>query len=276
MTSSFDSSKPLAACEGGGGADEPRLGEQTPKPKPPSTLCDVVHFVAMNGFPDACVRCVSVCKSMRTNAELWERVVDLQHAHAGARREIGYRATRLIHAAGVGERVRVREMLDRGARVNACDTLGYTALCHARDGGHDGVATELLARGATDGPIAALGIIEAVGYGDTAMVRDMIARGADVNAWSGWTPLTFCCFHGHVATATELLRLDADVNAQNNSGKTALMCAAIRGHVDVVRLLLAAPGVDVNLANHGRTALSSARNHGHPAIVTLLEAAGAH
>ena len=82
---------------------------------------------------------------------------------------------------------------------------------------------------------------------------------------------------GHAATAAELLRLSADVNAQDGNGHSALMLAAIYDQADAVRVLLSAPGVDVNLANeNGDTAMSLARDRGRVAIVALLETADAH
>ena len=102
-----------------------------------------------------------------------------------------------------------------------------------------------------------------------------MARGADVTARGRYdgTPLTLAYSIGDAATAAELLRLGADVNAQNNVGRSALMWAAVDGHAAAVRVLLAVPGIDII---NGLTALSWARSNGHAAAITLLEASGAH
>ena len=258
------------------------------EPAPRTTLCDVVQLVAMNGFGAAVERCVCVCRNMRTNVELWERVVDLPH-----RDDVDYvyrmtclfvdddyLTTRLIHWARVGDLARVRETLGRGADFNVRDIEGHTALFRASECGHLAVVRELLDRGADVEARSGTGLTALLGAtrrGRTAVVVALAARGADVNARDdiGLTPLMWACM-GRSAIVTELLRLGADVYARNNVGSSALLFAASSGHTDAVRTLLAAPGIDVNLANaEGATALSCAREEGHAAIVALLEAAGA-
>ena len=78
--------------------------------------------------------------------------------------------------------------------------------------------------------------------------------------------------NGDVAKVKTLLAQGADVNYQNQYGRTALMKTALKGHVAVVKLLLA-QGADVNLKNKkGKTALSVAKNK---EVIQLLKAAGA-
>ena len=220
MTSPVYASCMRAADDGDG--NSPHDGPAPPHPRRP-TLSDVVARLGENGYAREVVRCVRVCKDMRANAQLWERVVNLQHAAMGA--VDGRRTTPLIHWAAAGDVARVREALARGARVDACDSRGFTALNYAAVD----VAAELRARGAADGERARRGITSAAHVGNRALVLDLVARGADVDVLGGYglTPLMYACSACRTATAAELLRLGANVNAQNHDGFSSLMFAAI-------------------------------------------------
>ena len=247
----------------------------------PALILAVLARLAENGYAADVVRCVSICKDARSNAQLWERIVDQLHADVDVRRSANYRTTRLIHWAREGDLARVRETLGRGAGVDARDTYGRTALDVAGAGGHLDVVRELLDRGAVVDAFSVDGMTAITGAlicGHTDVVLELAARGADVNVrcTNGAAPLIVACHHGHVATAAELVRLGADINAVDNAGWSALMHAAYGGHIDAVRMLLAAPGVNFNLSDaDGRTALSVARSNGRGAVVALLEAASA-
>lgn len=88
----------------------------------------------------------------------------------------------------------------------------------------------------------------------------------------GWTELMEAAFQGNTAAVRDLLSKQADVNAKTVGGATALMVAASGGHREIVQALLA-KGAEVNAKSvAGETALVSAVAQGHILIVqTLLD-----
>ena len=80
--------------------------------------------------------------------------------------------------------------------------------------------------------------------------------------------------YGHIEIVRALLAAGANVNLQDNIGKTALYYASSEGHIDIVRLLLEY-GADVNPQDSGfdYTALMIASYEGHIEVVRLLLAA---
>ena len=115
-------------------------------------------------------------------------------------------------------------------------------------------------------------LIRAAGGGRTKLVKQHLAKGADVNAEEG-APLKEAAAHGHADVVDILLAKGADVNA---NVEAALNGAAAHGHVDVVNLLLA-KRADINgneFARHS-TPLKEAAAHGHADVVKLLLAKGA-
>ena len=247
----------------------------------PAMFLAVLARLAENGYATELVRCVNICKDARSNAQLWERIVDLPHMHRGAAHNPNYARTRLNHWAREGDLARVRETLGRGARTNATTSSGFTALHGACSSGHLAVVCELLDHGAdieAHEPSGGTPLLFAAGGGHGDMVLELVARGADVNAVGvgGWTALIAASFFDRAASTAILLLQGADVNAQDDEGNAALMYAAANGIRRIVRLLLAAPGIDVHLPNmFGSSALSLARAKGHADVVALLEAAGA-
>ncbi len=82
-------------------------------------------------------------------------------------------------------------------------------------------------------------LIKAAEKGDTAAVKALLDRGADVNAKdeNGGTALMEAALLGNNATVQALLEAGADVNAKNKYGRTALMMAAAEGYTEIVELL---------------------------------------
>ena len=96
---------------------------------------------------------------------------------------------------------------------------------------------------------------------NAAMLVEQLALGADLDAQDptfGVTPLVWAAMQGHDAATRELLRRGADVNAPNRDGSTPLHGAAFMGRASTIALLLD-NGAKVNAQNHNdETPLDSA------------------
>ena len=93
----------------------------------------------------------------------------------------------------------------------------------------------------------------------------------------GQTPLMYACMRGHIATATTLLRLGADVNRANRKGSTAAFAAILNGHPQLVDLLLTQEGIhpplDINTTskeNDGKTILMLAALNGYQPLLSHI------
>ena len=118
---------------------------------------------------------------------------------------------------------------------------------------------------------------DVVYYGLGKFVKDLLDRGADVNAHSGryGSPLQVACERGNRAVVKLLLANGAEVNAEGGVYGSPLRAACWRGDRTVVELLLA-NGAEVN-AKSGQygSPLRAACWRGDRAVVELLLANGA-
>ena len=113
--------------------------------------------------------------------------------------------------------------------------------------------------------------------GHLEVIEALIKADADVNASNknGTTALQVAAINGHLKVVEALIEAGADVNASNNNGVTALQVAAENGHLEVIEALIKA-GAKVDQENtNGDTALKYAADHGHVKIVKALIKAGA-
>ncbi|KAI4465183.1 zinc finger c3hc4 type (ring finger) [Holotrichia oblita] len=117
---------------------------------------------------------------------------------------------------------------------------------------------------------AAQGQLESV----KRILEDLVPNMVDARS-GGKTPLQVAAHQGHVAIVRELLSKGADVNASDNDGDTCLHYAAFGNQPEVVDLLIVA-GASLNTSNRsGCTALHIAA-HKHPSrSVQILLTAGA-
>lgn len=147
------------------------------------------------------------------NKEIVEILVD-QRADINSRSQSnGW--TPLQRACFAGQLEVVKELLARGAKVDAEDRLGKSALHYAAGWPESPEITKLL-----------------------------LQHGANPNAQdhAGWTPLHNSSYAGHVAAVKLLLEKGAKVNAEDYYGLTPMMQARAAGRDDVVAVLKAAGG----------------------------------
>lgn len=168
-----------------------------------------------------------------------EDIVDLLLSHGAdpcLRKKNG--ATPFIIAGIVGDVKLLKLLLPKVADVNECDVNGFTAF------------------------------MEAAVYGQVEALRFLYNSGAEVNLHrktvedqerirkGGATALMDAAEGGHVEVVEILLHeMGADVNARDNRGRNALVCALLNSDVEkvkaVTRLLLDCK-VDVNVRGEGR------------------------
>ena len=164
----------------------------------------------------------------------------------------GTRGVTLLYFASAGDYPNlIRELLRRGANVNAKIEGGCVPLDRATESGHKDI------------------------------VELLIAHGADVNAKNnlGRPPLYFISRHSR-DVAELLIAHGADVNSKDKFGRTPLHYLSEEHHAskdvkDVAEILIS-HGADINAKdNDGRTPLKIAREHYSPEIVDFLRAHGA-
>ena len=149
---------------------------------------------------------------------------------------------------------------------------------------HAGRSLGLLVLVATLGPGAATGasaadarLIQAVRNGDATAVRELLGRDADVNArqGDGATALHWAAHLNDLETADLLIRSGAAVNATNDLGVTPLWVATTAGSAAMVAKLLEAHGDPDIAPDTGGTPLMIAARQGNLAAARSLLAHGA-
>ncbi len=136
---------------------------------------------------------------------------------AEADRKRNNEVTALVWAAESRNPDAVRLLLDQGAKLNAMQGRPGAPLPRAVRAGETAIVDLLLTRGATMGPDILLMATRREGIREAALVRLLLARGADVNATDeeGRTPLSEARRHGETVVAT--LLKDAGARASNTA-----------------------------------------------------------
>jgi ankyrin repeat protein len=121
-------------------------------------------------------------------------------------------------------------------------------------------------------------LADAVQRGDRQAVQALLKKNADVNAAQadGATALHWAAYRGDVESAAALIRAKAHVNARNNYGVTPLALAAEQGSAPLLDLLLKAgvnPNDPINFVNSGETpVMLASRSFKKDAVATLVRA----
>ena len=113
--------------------------------------------------------------------------------------------------------------------------------------------------------------------GHLAICRLLIDKGAKVEAKNifGKTPLHFAAWNGHVEIVRLLCDRGADVEARDNIVWRPLLLAAYWGNISVVKELIEERNAEINARNgDGRTALRLARDEDHANIAAYLVSHG--
>ena len=162
--------------------------------------------------------------------------------------------SKVADAAMASDPAAVRALITSGEDVNASQGDGMTALHWAARHGDTALVKMLIAAGANVRATTRLGgytpLLLASQIGHAQVIDALIAAGADAKGTTanGVTPLMFAAASGQVDAVKALIAHGADVNAaEPTRGETALMFAAANKRADAVRLLIAAKA-DVNAA----------------------------
>ena len=129
------------------------------------------------------------------------------------------------------------------------------------------------------GPGGATPLMFAVLYADLATVRDLLDRGANVNARSDAGATALIWAWSNVVVARLLIERGADINTRSADGRTPLLAAAAApGSAPLVKLLIE-KGADIDAAGPSlfgqSTALTEAAYAGNAEVFQMLVAAGA-
>ncbi|XP_030372714.1 protein TANC2 isoform X2 [Scaptodrosophila lebanonensis] len=135
-------------------------------------------------------------------------------------------------------------LLARGAKIDARNRQGYTALWLAVKEGHWSVVEQLLQHGAhVDEHVTQARktpLMIAAEEGHIELLELLLARGAALEAQDheGFTALSWACLRGHLQAAKCLIEHGCNRQHEDHSGRTALDLAAYQGTASLVLYLL--------------------------------------
>ena len=190
----------------------------------------------------------------------------------------------------------VAVLLEHGASLNLGTHYGFSFLEHLEfesrfsgagaDAFNEAVRLIQARRAADEQATTEALLMSAVSRGAVETVRELLARGVEVDARfpvvngfnDAHTPLLVAARDGHTEIVELLCANGADVNATEPTfGAVPLHKATYNGHADIVRTLAARPGIDLDYQGitNGYTPLHDALWHGYAECARVLIEAGA-
>jgi len=253
-------------------------------------LDDVLCYVGLVGFKEEAARASGI------NKNVWERDVQLRWHLVKARYGERQR-TRLMWACERGSVQRAAQLLDWKSDIEARDADGNTPLHIASAAGHGEVVRELLRRGAKvdavnkrgDSPLHVAGhscchrsldddhdeddeaynsTFSPIPCGRVEVVRLLLERGAALEAENAAseTPLySATCKE----VTRELIKRGANMDARDENGDSMLISSTVKFGADKIRELVAHGAVDIP-GTDGYTALLTACRDGSVCIAREL------
>ena len=149
--------------------------------------------------------------------------------------------------------VRMLEMRSIDVEAKGGDVNGWTCLTTAAYNGRLDICRLLIDKGAqldAKDSIDWTPLLFAASQGRIEIVRLLCDRGADVEARGnlGWRPLHLAAINGHISTVKELIEeRNAEINARNDSGWTALRYARQRNKPYIASYLVSHGGLDLGV-----------------------------
>lgn len=185
----------------------------------------------------------------------------------------------LLTEARKGNLSEVKDLLSKGADINAKGIVGWTPLMNATiaDNGKE-VFDFLIENGADLKAVNNNGgtfLHTAALKGSIYAIETALNAGIDINFQNteGSTALILAAIANKKEFVEALLNNNADINIQNKKGNTALILAASNSKAESIVEILINAGADVNIINaKGESALKVAKND---KIKQLLIQAGA-
>jgi len=115
-------------------------------------------------------------------------------------------------------------------------------------------------------------LLAAAGESDPQKIKRVIQEGADINAQDegGRTAAMIATYNNDLASAQILIEAGADVNLQDDMENNPFLYAGAEGYLDILKLTIEA-GADPAMTNrYGGTALIPASEHGYVDVVREL------
>ena len=181
----------------------------------------------------------------------------------------------LIKAVSNGNLKEVKALIKNGADVNTTNKYDRTALMISITKGYTKIATYLLKKGINTNNMT---IVDWARPGWLEKVKDLIDKDFDINTQdkSGTTALMCASDTGNIELVQYLVAKGADLNIQNKYGNTTLIKAAENGFAHIIKLLIDA-GANINIVGElGQTALHWASYHGDLGVVKNIVENGAN
>lgn len=164
-------------------------------------------------------------------------------------------------------------LISSGAKINALDYRGATALAEAAVNGNMEVCRFLVSKGADVKLAGPTSGVTPIHYATKKEIVVMfVEKGADVNIkdGSGSTPLHWAAHRGSLDIAEYLISKGCDVKAKSNTGELAVHSAARMGNLDIFKLLFDKGGYQDLPNKDGETPLYLARANRHEDVAEFI------